>query len=175
MLIYLPLIWWLWKTPYGAQRRRRDGAPASGGGFADAIEVLREVSGNRTIVSMILLAGVSSLLVGNAFLAQMPEYAHDLGTEKADFSYAVLLAANAAGAFAGGMILEAEGLLRSTPRTAIVLTILWCFSIAGFAPPRQLSARRRAHVRGRVPAASPSAPWLRRWSSSKRRPTCAAA
>jgi MFS family permease len=80
-----------------------------------------------------LLAGVTSLLVGNAFIAQMPEYAHDLGTEKADFSYAILLGANAAGAFIGGMILESKGLLRSTPMTAIVLTVLWCFTIAGFA------------------------------------------
>jgi MFS family permease len=31
------------------------------------------------------------------------------------------------------MMLEALGMLRSTPRTAIVLAILWCFSIAGFA------------------------------------------
>jgi MFS family permease len=133
VLIYLPLLWWLWKAPYGVRQPRRDGAPASGGGFADALRTFRAVSANRTIVSMILLAGISSLLVGNAFLAQMPEYAHDLGTEKVDFSYAVLFSANAAGAFAGGMILESGGLLRSTPRTAIVLTLLWCFSIAGFA------------------------------------------
>ncbi len=133
VLIYLPLLWWLWRTPYGVRQPRREGAPASGSGFADALRTFRAVSTNRTIVSMIVLAGVSSLLVGNAFLAQMPEYAHDLGTEKADFSYAVLFSANAAGAFAGGMILESGGLLRSTPRTAIVLTLLWCFSIAGFA------------------------------------------
>jgi MFS family permease len=82
---------------------------------------------------MILLAGVTSLFVGNAFLAQMPEYAHDLGTEKVDFSYAALLGANAAGAFIGGLILESRGMLRSTPQTAIVLAIVWCFSIAGFA------------------------------------------
>ena len=132
VLIYLPLTWWLWKAPYGTIRHH-EGAPPMGGGFADAVRVMREVAGNRTILSMILLAGVSSLLVGNAFLAQMPEYAHDLGTEKADFSYAVLLAANAAGAFAGGMILEARGFLRATPLTAIVLSILWCISIAGFA------------------------------------------
>ena len=82
---------------------------------------------------MILLAGVSSFFVGNAFQAQMPEYAHDLGTEKAGFSYGVLLAANAAGAFVGGMVLEARGFLRATPQTAIVFTFLWCFVIAGFA------------------------------------------
>lgn len=132
VLIYLPLAWWLLKVPYGANRRH-EGAAAIGGGFADAVKVMREVAGNRTILSMILLAGVSSLLVGNAFLAQMPEYADDLGTEKADFSYAVLLAANAAGAFVGGMVLEARGFLRATPLTAIVLSIIWCFSIAGFA------------------------------------------
>lgn len=132
VLIYLPLTWWLWKVPYG-ENRHREGAPVIGGGFADAVRVMREVSGNRTILSMILLAGVSSLLVGNAFLAQMPEYADDLGTEKAEFSYAVLLAANAAGAFVGGIMLEARGFLRATPLTAIVLSIIWCFSIAGFA------------------------------------------
>jgi MFS family permease len=131
VLIYLPLIWWLWKVPYGA--RGRAGTPVIGGSFTDAVRVMREVSGNRTLLSMILLAGLSSLLVGNAFLAQMPEYAHDLGTEKADFSYAVLLAANAAGAFVGGMVLEARGFLRATPLTAIVLSIVWCVSVAAFA------------------------------------------
>jgi MFS family permease len=132
VLIYLPLAWWMWKAPYAGEERRRQSA-ARPGGFADAARTLREVSGNRTLISMILLAGVTSLFVGNAFLAQMPEYAHDLGTEKVDFSYAVLLAANAAGAFIGGLLLEARGVLRSTPRTAIVLAIIWCFSIAGFA------------------------------------------
>ena len=132
VLIYLPLTWWLWKAPYGAQRRSAQGGPGFSG-WAEAAQTFRAVSGNRTVRSMILLAGVSSLLVGNAFQAQMPEYAHDLGTEKADFSYAVLLAANAGGAFIGGVILEMGGLLRSTPQTAIVLTVVWCISIAGFA------------------------------------------
>ena len=132
VLIYLPLVWWLWKAPYGAEERRQQ-VGTRPGGFADAVRTLREVSGNRTIISMIVLAGVTSLFVGNAFLAQMPEYAHELGTEKADFSYAVLLGANAAGAFVGGVLLESRGMLRSTPQTAIVLAIIWCFTIAGFA------------------------------------------
>src|SRR4030095_2444648 len=75
----------------------------------------------------------SSFLVGNAFQAQMPEFAHDLGTEQADSSYTVLLAANAAGALAGGVILGQRGFLQPRPQTAIVLTILWCASVAGFA------------------------------------------
>jgi MFS family permease len=134
VLIYLPLVWWLWKAPYGAEQRREQAAAMHRGGWlADAAATLREVSGNPTILSMLLLAAISSMLVGNAFQAQMPEYAHDFGTEDADFSYAVLLAANAAGAIAGGLMLESRALLQARPRTAIVLTILWCLSIAGFA------------------------------------------
>ena len=132
-VIYLPLIWWLWKTPHGSRRPAAKGMAASTGSFAQTFATLREVSGSRTIVSMILLAGVSSLLVGNAFQAQMPEFAHDLGTEKADFSYSVLLAASAAGSLLGGLALESRGLLVAKPQTAIVLTILWCLAIAGFA------------------------------------------
>jgi MFS family permease len=133
-LIYLPLVVWLRKAPYAAKERRAQAsAAARPGSFADAAATLREVSGNRTLLSMMLLAGVSSLLVGNAFLAQMPEYAHDLGTGHADTSYTVLLSANAAGALTAGVILESRVLLQARPRTAIVLAIVWCASVAGFA------------------------------------------
>jgi len=142
VLIYLPLIIWLWKTPYGQHSARKPQAAdakkttvrsGAAGGLADALATLRMAQGNRTLFSMIVLAGVSSFFVGNAFQAQMPEFAHDLGTEKVDFSYSMLLAANAAGAFIGGMILESRSLLQANPRSAMVLTILWCFAIAGFA------------------------------------------
>ncbi len=133
VLIYLPLVVWLWKAPFGAEQRREHAAAARSGWFADAAAALREVSGNRTLLSMMLLAGVSSLLVGNAFLAQMPEYAHDLHAGEADTSYAVLLSANAAGALTAGLILESRVLLQARPRTAIVLAIVWCASVAGFA------------------------------------------
>jgi MFS family permease len=133
VLIYVPLVVWLWKTPFGMQPRHEQTASARAGWFADAVATLREVSGNRTLLSMMLLAGVSSLLVGNAFLAQMPEYAHDLGTEKADTSYAILLSANAAGALAAGVLLESQVRLQARPRTAIVLAIVWCVAVAGFA------------------------------------------
>ncbi len=136
VMIYLPLIVWLSKTPHG-QRKARTAAEqksdARAGGLTDTLATLRMAQGNRILISMIALAGVSSFFVGNAFQAQMPEFAHDLGTEKAEFSYSVLLAANAGGAFIGGMILEARGLLQANARTAIILTILWCISIAGFA------------------------------------------
>lgn len=130
-LIYLPLFIWLFMAPGRAQT---DPAPRRGmGSFKAAFEALREVSANRTIVTMIVLAGCSSFLVGNAFQAQMPEFAHDLGSEKADVGYSALLAANAAGAFIGGIVLESRNLLRASPRSAIIITILWCFSVLGFA------------------------------------------
>jgi len=133
VLIYLPLLLWLWKVPYDGHRRHAQGAPRRATGLADTLALLRNISGNRTIFSMILLAGVSSLFVGNAFQAQMPEYAHDLGTDDAGVRYSILLGANAAGALAGGLILESRALLQPRPQTAIVFTLLWCLAIAGFA------------------------------------------
>ncbi len=136
VLIYLPLIVWLGKTTHGQRQPQAADTPVGAprrGGLADTLATLRMAQGNRILISMIALAGVSSFFVGNAFQAQMPEFAHDLGTEKAEFSYSVLLAANAGGAFIGGMILEARSLLQANARTAIILTILWCIAIAGFA------------------------------------------
>ena len=129
--IYLPLMIWLFRAP--ARQRESHGANRGIGSFRGAFDAFREVSANKTIVSMILLAGCSSFLVGNAFQAQMPEFAHDLGTEKADIGYTTLLAANAAGAFVGGIVLESRNLLRASPRNAIIITILWCMSVIGFA------------------------------------------
>jgi MFS family permease len=134
VLFYVPIVWWLQKAPFSGERRREEAAAARArGGMTDAWAALREVSGNRTIVTMIFLAGASSLLVGNAFQAQMPEFAHDFHTGDTDSSYAVLLAANAAGALAAGFGLEVRGFLAASPRTAIALAILWCISIAAFA------------------------------------------
>jgi MFS family permease len=132
VLIYAPLFLWLWKVPYDGHRRQLE-APRRATGLADTIALLRGISGNRTIFSMIVLAGVSSLFVGNAFQAQMPEYAHDLGTDEAGVSYSILLGANAAGALAGGLLLESRGFLQPRPQMAIAFTLIWCLVITGFA------------------------------------------
>lgn len=128
-LLYLPIIVWLWKAPYATRR----GKPSGSSGIAQIIDTAKSLSGNRTLTAMIVLSGATSLFVGNAFQAQMPEFAHDLGTGKADFSYTALLAANAAGGFAAGVILETAGRLQARPNIAIALTIAWSFAIAGFA------------------------------------------
>jgi MFS family permease len=133
-LIYLPLTLWLWRAPYGARSRESaPPAPRAVRGFAEIVATARGIAGNRTIVSMILLAGCGSLVVGNAYQAQMPEFAHDFGHTSADVSYSLLLAADAAGALVAGLVLEARGLLQPRPRTAFMLAMMWCCAIGFFA------------------------------------------
>lgn len=129
-LVYLPLAVWLWKAPYAGPQ---PAAARTAGRFSDAVALLKSVSNNPVLLSMMLLAGVSSFFIGSALGPQMPEFAHDLGTGHAGVRYSMLLGANAAGAVAGGLILESRGMLNARPATAIVLCMLWCLSIAGFA------------------------------------------
>ena len=129
VLIYLPLVLWLWKAPF-----RREGPPRPAlRSFAEVAAVARQIAGDRTIVSMTLLAGGSSFLVGNAYQAQMPEFATYLGHGDADISYSILLGADAAGALAAGLVLESRGLLQANPRTAFMLAMAWCVAICAFA------------------------------------------
>ncbi|HZI84154.1 MAG TPA: MFS transporter, partial [Casimicrobiaceae bacterium] len=138
MTIYLPLLVWLWKAPYGPRFRPNFGKEPSPPrramrGLADIVSTARDIAGNRAIVSMVMLAGLTSLFVGNGYQPQMPEFAGDLGHGNPDISYGMLLAADAAGALAAGLALEARGLLQARARTAFVLAMLWCCTIAGFA------------------------------------------
>ena len=133
VFIYLPLTLWLWKAPYGPAFRTGPRPPGRAfAGLAEILATLRDITSNRTIVSMISLAGCASFLVGNAHQAQMPEFAHHLGHDDG-LHYSVLLAATAAGAVAAGIVLESGGLLTARPRTACILVLLWCGAILGFA------------------------------------------
>src|SRR5678816_686600 len=82
---------------------------------------------------MTLLAGCASLLVGNAYHAQLPEFARDFGHVAADVTYSMLFAADALGALSAGLVLESRGLLPPRVRSAFVLAILWCLAIGSFA------------------------------------------
>ena len=129
-LIYLPFIVWLWKAPWErkvmpADRRVR--------ALADVLSTWRAVAGNRVIASMTVLVGGASLIVGNAYQAQMPEFAHDLGHPDGGITYSALLAADAAGALVAGLTLESRGLLPPNPRSAYLLAMLWCVAIGCFA------------------------------------------
>jgi MFS family permease len=133
-LFYLPLVLWLINAPYG--RAVRAGAPRpqrAVRGFADIVQTIRDIADHPVIVAMTLLAGFASFFVGNAYSAQMPGFAADLGHGDPGVSYSMLLAADAAGALAAGILLEGRGLLTPNARTAIVLAIAWCGALTGFA------------------------------------------
>ena len=132
-LIYLPFIFWLWRAPY---RRKVMPADRKVRALADVLTTWRAVANNRVIISMTVLVGGASLIVGNAYQAQMPEFAHDLGHGEGGVTYSALLAADAAGALIAGLILEGRGLLPPNPRTAFALALAWCLAIGGFAASR---------------------------------------
>jgi MFS family permease len=133
-LFYLPLVLWLTTAPYGP--RFRKGAPPprrAVRGLADIVQTVRDIAGHHVIVVMTLLAGCASFFVGNAYNAQMPGFATDLGHGDPGVSYSMLLAADAAGALLAGVVLEGRGMLRASQRTAIILAMLWCCALVGFA------------------------------------------
>jgi len=133
-VFYLPLLLWMWKAPYGPRfRRGAPPPPRAVRGLADVAQTLRDIAGQRVIVSMTLLAGVASFCVGNSYQAQMPGFAQDLGHGDPGVTYSMLLAADAAGALIAGFALESSRILRTTTRTALVLAIAWCAALAGFA------------------------------------------
>jgi MFS family permease len=127
-LIYLPFLLWVRTVPYTPKA-----APPRLRGFGDVVAAIRVVRANRLLLSMTLLAGAASLLVGNAYHAQMPEFARDFGHVDADAAYSMLFAADALGALTAGLVLESRGLLRPRAKTAYILAMLWCLAIGGFA------------------------------------------
>jgi MFS family permease len=133
-LLYLPMTAWLLRTPYSGHLRSGASDESARLSIADAVRTLREISTNRGIVIMIALAGLSSLFIGNAYQAQMPEFAATFGSAKDEITYSVLLTANAAGAVLGGFGLEAMAFFRQPRiRTAVLLALVWAASILVFA------------------------------------------
>ena len=132
VFMFVPVIVWMWRTRYG-EKKPGAARTTARGGWADMVAGLRATASNPTILLMTLLAGGASLMVGNAYQSQMPEYAHDLGHGKDGASYTLLYAADALGALVAGVILESRSLLPPSVRTAILLAMAWCIAVAGFA------------------------------------------
>ncbi len=133
-LIYLPMILWLWKAPYGPKCRASVSAPKPAvRGFHDLFETFRSIRNNATVLCMMLLAALVAFFVGGAYQAQMPGFAVDMGHGDPGVSYSMLLAADAAGALAAGFVLESRGLLHPSARTALLLAMAWCMALGSFA------------------------------------------
>lgn len=130
-LFYLPMLLWLFRAPTSD----RSAAPRRFAvrGFADIVQTIRDIAKQPVLTSMTWLAGLTSFMIGNAYHAQMPGFAGDLGHGDPGVSYSVLLAADAGGAVLAAVALESWGRLKPSPRTAILLAILWSVTLLGFA------------------------------------------
>jgi MFS family permease len=133
VLIYLPLTIFLLLLPYTGHGQRVQRPARSGFGLTEPFRIFAEVRADRRLGTMILLGGATSFFVGNAFQAQMPEYAHYLGADDAGGWYSALLAANAVGAVVGAVLLESLNLLRPSARTATICAGAWGVTMALFA------------------------------------------
>jgi MFS family permease len=133
-VFYVPSIWWLWRAPYGPRFRRGPAvARVAMRSLRDLGQTLRDVARDRPLASMIGLSGAAALFVGNAYQAQMPAFAHELGHGDAGVAYSALIGADAAGALLAGLVLEARQLLPPSPRSALALGAAWCAAIGSFA------------------------------------------
>jgi MFS family permease len=126
ILIYVPLTVFLAWVPYTGHVHHGQGSrrPLSFG-FVEVRTLLAEARSDPRIFTMIVLGGATSFFVGNAFQVQMPEYAHNLGADEEGAWYSVLLAASAAGAVIGAVLLESVTAIRPHARTAIVCAAFW--------------------------------------------------
>jgi MFS family permease len=132
-LLYLPLILFLWRAPYGPRYQPGRPPPRPVRGLSDVLATIAAIRGNGDSTSMIRLSGSTAMLVSHAYQPLMPSFAQDLGYGTAGLLYGTLLAADAGGALTAGIVLEGTGLLPPRPRTAFVLVMLWCVALAGFA------------------------------------------
>jgi len=130
----LPLAIWLLFTPYTGHMREQTGdvgrrslAPR------EVVGTVRELAKNPAVVTMLLAAGMTALLVGHAFQAQMPEFAEDLGDPDGGHGYTALQMASATGALLGGIALEAGGFLRPTVPAGILCATLFALTVVAFA------------------------------------------
>ncbi|MEO8938693.1 MAG: MFS transporter [Burkholderiaceae bacterium] len=132
---YLPVILWLWKAPYGPRFRKAGHVVVARAvrGMADIVDTMRDIRGHAIIVPMLILVATASGFVGSSYQAQMPGFATDLGHGDPGVSYSMLLAADALGALIAAFLLESRSVFPTRPQTAVVLAMLWCVMLLGFA------------------------------------------
>jgi MFS family permease len=132
VLLYLPFTIFLVITPYTGHARDagRPRRPLRLG-LGELIALVGEARADRRLTTMMLLGAATSLFVGSAFQAQMPEYAYRLGATEAKVWYSILLAANAAGALLGALLLESLD-VPPRARAAILCAAAWAVTLLLF-------------------------------------------
>jgi MFS family permease len=130
---YLPLTVFLFRTRFTGHSRHERPVRRERVGALDSLRVLRAVRADRTLVGMIILAGLGSFFVGASLQSVMPIFAQDLGAGSAGTAYGILLFANGAGGVVGGLVLEATGWIPATVGAAVLSTLVYGVSTALFA------------------------------------------
>lgn len=140
-LLYVPLIVWLFRTPYtGHVHHGSFRASQTALSLADAWRTFRDVSRQPVILTMVALAGATSLLVGNAYQAQMPQFSQEIPGAQGELGYSVLLTASAAGAVTAGFGLEwIAWLRRPSVMPALGMGVAWAVAIVVFAVTRSFA------------------------------------
>ena len=131
-LLYVPFVLLLVRLPYTGHGHATGQPPRTRLGLTGAWRLLAELREDRRLVTMLALGGLTSFFVGNAFQAQMPEYAHDLGSDEAGLWYSLLLAGNAGGAVLGAVLLESMNVVRPSAPTAIICAGVWGLTMGLF-------------------------------------------
>jgi sugar phosphate permease len=129
VVVYLPFTILLTRFPYTGHARSQGRTTST---LADAWNVFTAVRAESRIMAMVIVAGATSFLVGNAFQAQMPAYANYLGADATGTRYTVLLAAEAAGAVLGVLLLEGANFSTPSVRAAIASAGLWGLTMGVF-------------------------------------------
>jgi hypothetical protein len=113
-------------TRYGIVARQRVGALA-------AAKVFRDVSKDRVLAVMIILAGLGSFFIGSAMQTVMPTIASTTVGISSGTAYGLLLFANGLGGVLGGLLLEGTGWIRLSVRAALWSTVVYGASTVFFA------------------------------------------
>jgi MFS family permease len=132
IVFYLPLTFlaartrYTGHTRYGIIARQRVGALA-------AAKAFRDVSRDRVLAVMIILAGLGSFFIGSAMQTVMPTIASTTTGISSGTAYGLLLFANGLGGVLGGLLLEGTGWIRLSVRAALWSTAVYGASTIFFA------------------------------------------
>ncbi|PZE77779.1 MULTISPECIES: MFS transporter [unclassified Curtobacterium] len=124
VLFYVPMTLLMLRTPYTGHTRSGYVHRARVS-LLDTGKVLRSVGGDRVLIGMIVLAGLTALCIGGALQVAIPSFADALGAGDAGLAYGLLLFANGAGGVLGGFLLEATGAIKPNTRAAVAAGVLF--------------------------------------------------